>query len=50
MTMDKSMSRAVDMITNDTEYQVPNDEHYSVNTKPKEDDMDNILLYCKEKR
>ena len=50
MTMDKSMSRVVDKIINDTECQEPDDEHYSVDTKLTEDGMNNILLFYKEKR
>ena len=49
MTMDKSMSRAVNKITNDTQWQTHNDEHYSVNTKPKEDGIDNIFTVLQRK-
>ena len=50
MTMDKSMTRAVDRITNNIECQTPKEEHFSMNKKPREDDMDDILLYCSEAR
>ena len=50
MTMDKSMTSAVDRITNNIECQTPEEEHCSMNKKPREDDMDDILLYCSEAR
>ena len=50
MTMGKSMTRAVDRITNNTEFKTPKEEHCSMNKKLRDDDMDDILLYCSEAR